>query len=203
MTQPMTRLKGVCLRQERVKRHRRLTESATGLTLVSCVGVAPCGARVASARRSQTGAAGASAAEAGQLVTFGISPTHPETGYGYLELADAPGTGKPTPLPLKRFVEKPDAETAEQMLAAGNYLWNAGIFLFSVKTILAAFRTHAPELVGPVQQAVDAPAHHLVVFDRGRKRGLDLLHDLAHQRQVIRDLVVVRRPRWGRRRSAG
>ena len=101
-------------------------------------------------------AAGAQAAKSGQLVTFGISPTHPETGYGYLELADAPGNGEPTPLPLKRFVEKPDAATAEQMLAAGNYLWNAGIFLFSVKTILSAFRTHASQLIEPVQRAVDA-----------------------------------------------
>lgn len=100
--------------------------------------------------------AGAAAAEAGQLVTFGISPTHLETGYGYLELADAPDTGEPTSLPLKRFVEKPDAATAEQMLAAGNYLWNAGIFLFSVKTILSAFRAHASQLIEPVQRAVDA-----------------------------------------------
>lgn len=101
-------------------------------------------------------AAGAQAAKSGQLVTFGISPTHPETGYGYLELADAPGNGEPTPMPLKRFVEKPDAATAEQMLAAGNYLWNAGIFLFSVKTILSAFRAHASQLIEPVQRAVDA-----------------------------------------------
>ena len=100
--------------------------------------------------------AGAAAAEAGQLVTFGISPTHPETGYGYLELADPPGNAEPTVLHLQRFVEKPDAVTAQQMLAAGNYLWNAGIFLFSVKTILAAFRAHAPELIEPVQRAFDA-----------------------------------------------
>jgi mannose-1-phosphate guanylyltransferase/mannose-1-phosphate guanylyltransferase/mannose-6-phosphate isomerase len=99
--------------------------------------------------------AGVSAAVAGQLVTFGIKPTHAETGYGYLELADDPGDFAARPLALNRFVEKPDAARAAEMVAAGTYLWNAGIFLFSVKTILAAFRTHALDLVAPVQAAVD------------------------------------------------
>ena len=99
--------------------------------------------------------AGAPAAEAGQLVTFGIKPTHAETGYGYLELAEDPGDFAARPLKLERFVEKPDATRAAEMVAAGTYLWNAGIFLFSVKTILEAFRTHAPDLVAPVQAAVE------------------------------------------------
>lgn len=99
--------------------------------------------------------AGVPAAKSGQLVTFGIKPTHAETGYGYLELDGNPGDFVPKPLSLKRFVEKPDAKTAEQMLASGQYLWNAGIFLFSVKTILAAFAKHAHGLIAPVQKAVD------------------------------------------------
>lgn len=98
--------------------------------------------------------AGVEAAQAGQLVTFGITPSHAETGYGYLELATAPQGTQPHPIPLRRFVEKPDAIRAEDMVAAGTYLWNAGIFLFSVRTILAAFRAHAPELVAPVQAAI-------------------------------------------------
>ncbi|GHG97707.1 mannose-1-phosphate guanylyltransferase/mannose-6-phosphate isomerase [Pseudodonghicola xiamenensis] len=100
-------------------------------------------------------AAGVPAAEAGQLVTFGIKPAHAETGYGYLELAEDPGDFAARPLALKRFVEKPDLATAETMLASGHYLWNAGIFLFSVKAILAAFRSHAPELIAPVTAAVE------------------------------------------------
>lgn len=97
-------------------------------------------------------AEGVPAARSGQLVTFGIRPTAPETGYGYLELsAPTDGTG---PVPLTRFVEKPDATAAAQMVAAGNYLWNAGIFLFSVEAILAAFEAHAPDLMGPVGAAV-------------------------------------------------
>ncbi|MEO9778507.1 MAG: mannose-1-phosphate guanylyltransferase/mannose-6-phosphate isomerase [Sedimentitalea sp.] len=99
--------------------------------------------------------AGTSAAEAGQLVTFGIKPTHAEAGYGYLELSEDPGDFTARPLALSRFVEKPDAARAQEMLTAGNYLWNAGIFLFSVAAILKAFRTHAPDLVAPVQAAVE------------------------------------------------
>ncbi|MEX3313941.1 mannose-1-phosphate guanylyltransferase/mannose-6-phosphate isomerase [Sulfitobacter sp. PS-8MA] len=102
-----------------------------------------------------TMAAGAEAARAGQLVTFGITPTHAETGYGYLELAEAPDAGTAAPQKLERFIEKPEAARAEEMVKAGNYLWNAGIFLFSVRAILEAFRAHAPDLVPPVQAAVD------------------------------------------------
>lgn len=94
---------------------------------------------------------GRAAAEAGQIVTFGIRPTAPETGYGWLELAPDAGAG---PQPLVRFVEKPQADAAQQMLDAGNYLWNAGLFLFSARTILAAFTAHAPALIGPVGDAV-------------------------------------------------
>ncbi|EBA14523.1 Mannose-6-phosphate isomerase, type II [Roseobacter sp. SK209-2-6] len=100
-------------------------------------------------------AAGQGAAEAGQIVTFGIKPSHAETGYGYLELEEDPGDFTPRAIGLKRFVEKPAQAAAEDMLASGNFLWNAGIFLFSVQTILAAFRTHAPDLLAPVQAAVD------------------------------------------------
>ncbi|UWQ18974.1 mannose-1-phosphate guanylyltransferase/mannose-6-phosphate isomerase [Jannaschia sp. M317] len=95
---------------------------------------------------------GVAAAQDGRIVTFGIHPTHAETGYGYLELPETPNGGA---MPLTRFVEKPDAATAEQMLAAGTFLWNAGIYLFSVKSILAAFASHAPELMSPVRQAVE------------------------------------------------
>lgn len=98
--------------------------------------------------------AGVPAAESGQLVTFGIKPTHPETGYGYLELAADPGDFAARALPLTCFVEKPNASRAQEMLDAGTFLWNAGIFLFSVKTILAAFRSHAPNLMEPVEAAI-------------------------------------------------
>ncbi len=98
-------------------------------------------------------AAATPAARDGQMVTFGITPDRPETGYGYLELS-APAAAAQT-VPLKRFVEKPDPATAQAMLADGSYLWNAGIFLFSVATIRAAFEAHAPHLVTAVQAAIE------------------------------------------------
>jgi mannose-1-phosphate guanylyltransferase/mannose-1-phosphate guanylyltransferase/mannose-6-phosphate isomerase len=90
------------------------------------------------------------AAAAGQLVTFGITPDRPETGYGYLEL-DGAGEGV---VPLKRFVEKPDLAAAEAMLNKGGYLWNAGLFLFSVRAIISAFEAHAPQMIDAVRSAV-------------------------------------------------
>ncbi|MBR9823391.1 MAG: mannose-1-phosphate guanylyltransferase/mannose-6-phosphate isomerase [Rhodobacteraceae bacterium] len=94
---------------------------------------------------------GLAAIEAGDLVTFGITPTHPETGYGYLELSAAT-SGEP--VKLSRFVEKPDEAKATEMLAAGNFLWNAGIFLFRARDILAAFEAFAPQLMAPVKAAL-------------------------------------------------
>jgi len=96
-------------------------------------------------------AAAVPAARDGKIVTFGIAPDRPETGYGYLELEGPPGDGVQ---PLLRFVEKPDRARAEEMLETGRYLWNAGIFLVSVQTILGAFRAHAPDLEAPVSAAL-------------------------------------------------
>jgi len=100
--------------------------------------------------------AAAPAAADGQLVTFGITPDRPETGYGYLELAGGADPAADSPQPLARFVEKPDAERAAEMLAAGNFLWNAGIFLFAAKTIVAAYEAHAPELLAGVRAALES-----------------------------------------------
>lgn len=99
--------------------------------------------------------AAAPAAQAGRIVTFGIRPDRAETGYGWLELASAPEAGfAPVPQPLVRFVEKPDAATAAALLASGRHLWNAGIFLFSLPAILAAFAAHAPDMLETVRAAV-------------------------------------------------
>ncbi len=68
----------------------------------------------------------AEAARAGRLVTFGITPTAPETGYGYIEAGAELGNGVRS---VARFVEKPDRATAEKMLAAGGYYWNSGTFM--------------------------------------------------------------------------
>ncbi|MBD0865810.1 MAG: mannose-1-phosphate guanylyltransferase/mannose-6-phosphate isomerase [Rhodobacteraceae bacterium] len=98
-------------------------------------------------------AVGLDAVAAGKLVTFGVRPNRPETGYGYLELTDArDGSGRAQP--LRRFVEKPDLATARAMLAEGGYLWNTGIFLFTARDLIAAVTAHVPELMPPVSAAL-------------------------------------------------
>lgn len=116
-------------------------------------------------------AQGAVAAQAGRIVTFGITPDRPETGYGYLELA-SDGEG---PQPLARFVEKPDAVRAAEMVEAGTFLWNAGIFLFRADTMIEAFRQHAPAYLEPVQAAVDGAQRDLgfLRLARGPWEGLE------------------------------
>ncbi|MDF3415058.1 mannose-1-phosphate guanylyltransferase/mannose-6-phosphate isomerase [Sulfitobacter sp. M57] len=96
---------------------------------------------------------GVAAAQAGQIVTFGITPNKPETGYGYLELGEGEAHGA---LPLKRFVEKPQLAEAQRMLDAGGYLWNAGIFMYAAQTMIDAFATHAPDMLAHVRAAVEA-----------------------------------------------
>ncbi len=95
---------------------------------------------------------GVDAALSGAIVTFGIAPTRPETGYGYLELAETSEGDAATP--LRRFTEKPDASTARSMVASGRYLWNAGIFLFRADALIDAFAMHAPKMLDHVQTAV-------------------------------------------------
>ena len=103
--------------------------------------------------------AAAARAQAGDLVTFGITPTRAETGYGYLELAADADAAAASPQTLARFVEKPDSARAAEMLAVGNFLWNAGIFLFTAKAIIAAFEAHAPKMVEAVTASLkDADA---------------------------------------------
>lgn len=90
-----------------------------------------------------------------KLVTFGIKPTHPETGYGYVELEkdklDFFGTSE-----LRRFVEKPHLEDAEQMIASGNYLWNSGIFLFQASDMVDLFKKYSPKTLDLVSEAVNS-----------------------------------------------
>jgi mannose-1-phosphate guanylyltransferase/mannose-1-phosphate guanylyltransferase/mannose-6-phosphate isomerase len=93
------------------------------------------------------------AAEAGQIVTFGMQPTAPETGYGYIEagaeLPAAPGVRAVT-----RFVEKPDAATAAGFLAGGRHLWNSGMFVATAATLVAELERFAPALLQAVAEAL-------------------------------------------------
>ncbi|WP_240230699.1 mannose-1-phosphate guanylyltransferase/mannose-6-phosphate isomerase [Devosia lacusdianchii] len=95
----------------------------------------------------------ASAAAKGSLVTFGIVPTHPETGYGYIKSRAQIGAGAS---PVERFVEKPDLPKAEQMLAEGGYLWNSGMFMIGAGAFLDECATLAPETLAAARASVDA-----------------------------------------------
>ena len=95
-----------------------------------------------------------------KMVTFGIKPTLPETGYGYLELAKDSVADGATP-DLERFIEKPNLHNAKEMLEAGNYLWNAGIFLFHARDMIDAFSVYAPKILDLVSQAVNQATEDL------------------------------------------
>ena len=99
--------------------------------------------------------AGRSAAEAGRLVTFGIIPTAPETGYGYIEAAEALTSGESRDVPIARFVEKPDKATAEQFLATGRFTWNSGMFLFKASAMLAELERLVPDVVSCCRAALE------------------------------------------------
>ena len=89
----------------------------------------------------------AEAAQDGAIVTIGIAPTFAATGYGYIELAGVTrAAGDLCVRDTVRFVEKPNAETAEQYVATGNFVWNAGLFICRAQTLLDAFAAHLPEV---------------------------------------------------------
>ncbi|HEV7417419.1 MAG TPA: AGE family epimerase/isomerase [Tianweitania sediminis] len=99
---------------------------------------------------------GVPAAKAGSLVVFGVKPTQPETGYGYIEAPGAPDSNVDEPRKVARFVEKPDLETAERYLADGSFYWNAGIFLFRASAMRDAFAAHAPEIWARAEASLKA-----------------------------------------------
>lgn len=99
------------------------------------------------------------AAEKGYLVTFGIRPTRPETGFGYIQVGE-PMNGFHK---ARRFVEKPDLETAQEYLSEGNYYWNSGMFGFTVETFLEELRTYQPEIYQLLQSSFETVVHE---FDK-------------------------------------
>ena len=94
---------------------------------------------------------GVKAAQTGKLVTFGIVPTGPETGYGYIEARPDAGTA----VPVESFVEKPDLETAKKYVDGGKHFWNSGMFLFSAKAYLAELERHAPQMLDACRKSIE------------------------------------------------
>lgn len=94
-------------------------------------------------------------AEGNRILTLGMTPTRPETGYGYIEQGSEAESGI---YQLAAFREKPDLQTAESYLAAGGYTWNSGMFLWSVQTIVNELRAYVPDIAGIFDRI--APAFH-------------------------------------------
>ena len=99
-------------------------------------------------------------ARTGKLITFGITPDRPETGYGYIKRKPMPGSapemaagGPPLAFPVERFVEKPDASTAERYVASGEYFWNSGMFMMRASTFLAELEQFAPAMLAACRLA--------------------------------------------------
>ncbi len=86
------------------------------------------------------------------LVTFGIAPSHAETGYGYIRVGEALGDGVHR---IAAFVEKPDAERARQYLDSGDYVWNSGMFLFRAQAYVDALAEHAPDMLAAARAGLD------------------------------------------------
>ncbi len=117
------------------------------------------------ARFAEVLAAGIKVAAAGEnIVVLGIPPTRPETGYGYIEKGAAVEAVDGISVHrVKRFREKPDKHTAERFLAAGNFAWNGGIFLWSARTLANAIREHVPDMA-PLLEKI-AAAHGTAEFE--------------------------------------
>jgi len=123
-------------------------------------------------------------ADNGHVVTFGIRPSYPETGYGYVEGGDASDGGA---LRLKRFVEKPDEATARSYLAAGNFFWNSGMFAFKLAVILEEFGKHQPEMLAAME-TVFSPGGRIAGEDYCRLADISI--DYAIMEHTDRGVVL-------------
>jgi mannose-1-phosphate guanylyltransferase len=89
------------------------------------------------------------------LMTLGIKPDKPNTGYGYIEISDDAAADNTGMYRVQSFREKPDLNTAEYYLSTGKYLWNSGIFIFNTRSVLSALQKYAPDIYDPLSQGKD------------------------------------------------
>jgi mannose-1-phosphate guanylyltransferase/mannose-1-phosphate guanylyltransferase/mannose-6-phosphate isomerase len=134
---------------------------------------------------------GAAAARAGHIVTFGMAPTAPETGYGYISrgaaLPDVPGA-----FVVEQFLEKPDAAKAEALIAAGGHYWNSGMFMMRADVALAELDRLSPDVTAAVRPAVAARTTDLdfIRLDAGFARAPDISIDYALAEKTDKAVVV-------------
>jgi len=141
---------------------------------------------------------GLAAAQQGKLVTFGITPHRPETGFGYIE-ANTPLDGADGVLAVDRFVEKPDRPTAERFLRAGSFYWNSGIFLFSARIFLDELSRINPAMLAACERALQQGDKDLTFFrlhDAGFGAAPSLSIDHAVMEHTKRAAVVPADMAW-------
>ncbi|HEU0177248.1 MAG TPA: mannose-1-phosphate guanylyltransferase [Blastocatellia bacterium] len=122
--------------------------------------------------------AAAEIARGGAIVTLGVAPDRPETGYGYIHIGAESGKSSAQPyFRVRRFVEKPDYQTALGYLSSGDYLWNSGVFIFTARTILQEIEACMPALhegLAKIERAIDTPD-----YDAAVERAYDNLHSVS------------------------
>jgi mannose-1-phosphate guanylyltransferase len=120
----------------------------------------------------------AEVAKEGYLVTLGITPDKPETGYGYIQRGPEIGHyNNHAVYQVSRFLEKPDLATAERFVASGEYYWNSGIFVWQLSTLLQAFSAHMPEFysqLGQIEQALAAGQMIDAIWQTIRSESIDV-----------------------------
>ena len=161
---------------------------------------------------------GAEAARDGAVVTFGVKPDCPHTGYGYIETDEAESGAGVAAIKVRRFVEKPSREAAENYVDSGHFYWNAGIFLFRASTMLELFQVHAPEILVACRQALNeattdfgfrhlgesyhrAPSISLdyAIMEQGEQHRLRAAVDLMERRRLV--VGALELPREGQSRK--
>ena len=133
---------------------------------------------------------------AGCLVTLGVEPTRPDTGYGYIQAGAPLGRAYPGLRRVRRFVEKPDAATARRFLRRGGYLWNAGIFVWSARAILEEIETCAPPLHRALAPLRRDPRRRRDALVRAYRRAPSLPIDTAVMERSRRVATLPVRFRW-------
>ena len=131
----------------------------------------------------------AAASEKGAVVTFGVTPTRPETGYGYIEVGEG---GAPGVQPIRAFVEKPDRERAHAYVASGRHLWNCGVFILGAQNALAELEKNNPDLVATVAESILEGRSDLDFFRIGDAflRCPDVSFDVAVMEKTARAAVL-------------
>ena len=137
--------------------------------------------------------AAATAAESRSLLTIGIQPTHPETGYGYIQVFTEPGKHNPYHdrgvLKVKTFAEKPNMQTAEQFIASGDFLWNSGMFAWRADVILEEIRRCLPELhteLMKIDQTIGTPYYQPTVeMAYGLMRGISIDYGVMEKAEKV------------------